>query len=349
MLLTDIPRAAWVISAVNRGFGMLTFDYAAFSGITTDIRLGRRGAQTLRVGFDLSIDTHSFFYSREECPAFVPDCYEPHLSTSAAASGSTVQTTNLQVIQQYTDELYIGEDGYIETFRFNLVVKSRPSSLKNREVAGVLGGAIFENTEISLKENMEAGTLNIFVRDLSRSNPFQPDSGVVSIASSHITRWEFPSEITMHSVDNESSPDVLFRGVVSFVPGFQDVAISRSRIGEFQSILRKHGVVGDVINGRAFIECIFGSISNSAFSLSLQLTPTELINLSTGQLSLSPRENIRTELIQSHNGVQLVCPTRLLFDSDIPENRVLIGRVLTRSVDAVYLDYGNRNIRFGLV
>jgi hypothetical protein len=70
MLLADGFVSIMALGAPRPGGNPIIAQYSRYSGLVTETRMGRRGDQPVRLGFDFT-ETDSFVYDSSECPAFV--------------------------------------------------------------------------------------------------------------------------------------------------------------------------------------------------------------------------------------------------------------------------------------
>lgn len=330
--------------------GVIPCDYSAYSGIVATVKVGRRGEQLISVGFDFN-ENESFFYSQAECPPLIGRCFDETLSSSFAPREVAnppyqfADDSRLSGIAA-TDELYIGQQGFFYRFQFHSITHTRPTSLAKREVGGMLGAGkasqLFSGKRVIVRECVEHRQPRLTVLEDGQDQIVS--SSMITFPSLHPAKWSFSSQLYV-SGSSLISPSCMYTGSVRFDPGFPNVALPRSAIPAFNGALEAQAVAYDIIDSRAYIECILGSIDLS-FSMNLQVAPgSPAIRLTANQLAVLNPDRLPSVSVLVNRRILTVCPTRILFQPDIDE--IVIGRVLLRSSEAgVVLNYTDKTISF---
>ena len=114
--------------------------YSAFSGLVAEVQVGTPPT-SIRVSLDFSNQAETYLFNGEfDCPPFVGDCYNPidRLDSHADCSESLPQyLRDWGVCRTITDNFISGSD--IFAVKIDVLSKCVPSSVRFREVAGIVG------------------------------------------------------------------------------------------------------------------------------------------------------------------------------------------------------------------
>jgi hypothetical protein len=293
--------------------------YTAFSGIVTKIELG---GQSVTVQLDFS-EPISYIIPKDICPAFVDNCFDSRLSPGFREDTTprVMKGGNMMGIEA-SDSLIVGTRlSFHPRFRFTYVTDIFCDSPKGFEAAGSIGAstraALFVNKVVELKDigsRFSMKELHEHVVNPTRT---------ITVPKVH-EGWMFPAAL---ATEGEDINLLVPLNLVQYDPSEEFLVVPEAMR---ESFLENFPLVfSQSEEGQIRIPC---KPTENANELRLMLDTGDYIELQHDQLVIPP---VSEEL----------CVSRIKFSTETLH--VVIGRILTRSVSGVVLDYARGLITFG--
>jgi hypothetical protein len=290
--------------------------YSAISGMVATVSIGTP-PQEIQVAFD-SGSPYSFLFSQETCPPFVSRCYDSSQSTTFTSRGirSTLSDNNGVI----SGTISTDSVGQFTSFTFTLAESVSPTSARFRDVAGVIG--------------------------MGKDSEYFRDS-LIAVGESSVRRIE-PEQVKLESLislQTDSSDKMwICSSVVSFNtlrilgskfrfdPGESDVLIPAKKWDSVISATKDISASVDW-EGRLVVRC--------------DLIPAFHVSYPSGQsigLLRIPPSLLVVEKRAAGQADRQQCTTRFRFVEVL--EHVVIGRVLTRRVGEIILNFQDDNLYF---
>ena len=317
--------AFYLFQSVYSG-AMLAIDcrYSAFSGIVTDVTVG---GEPLRVQIDFNTP-FSRFTADDICPPFVAQCYNRDHARQLTEEEDFLQMRHDDSGRiggfQMSDELRIGTDFGISRFPFLFTTSILSDSVAGFETAGSIGASkrsqLFQG-RIMTVEDTNTGFRMVEVFE----DQGIPNARTVRV-DSLFEGWVFAGAFA--STREDRGFLVPFTAI-HFDPAVQDLILpvnfKVSFISNFPTRIEERA-------DGMYIPCTGDEQERIGFALAYK----DLIVLEWDQLIVSPE--VRSESDD-------LCLSRIKFSPD--KWHMSIGRILTRSVLKIVLDYKKGMIGFG--
>jgi hypothetical protein len=290
--------------------------YSAFSGIVGNVRLGTPG-QMLRVSLSFTDET-SVMFSPSHCPPLIGACFHPEISASVHPVSDPTGF--------FIDGVSIGAH-YIENFPFFVPHSRAIHTVGYREVAGVVALAkqvhYAQGLRLALEESSELGDNKVLIQ-LDTADGI---AGMVFPTLDPTNQWIIDAGMRVNQIE---LPSFMFGGI-HYDPAKKGLAFPWSMRGVVISALGGSGVYVSP-KRQVFVDC----------RSDIQI----VISGPSGEIALTSRLLLQQRMVSAllPDGPQMVCQSRIRFTDDVGMNSVLIGRLLTRSVRRVVLDYPTRTV-----
>ena len=305
-----LPWTSPVSPAVNRPPLYMEGVYSAFSGIVAKVEVGSP-PQLLQVSLSFSEDTHSVLFNPRYCPPFVGGCFQ--LENSNSVRGESVEN-----IGDYVDTLTLGRLHFRE-FPFFISNQARGVSLDFRETVGIVGmGKMAKDFSLSISETVNAlADDNVVIQMVVP----QEDRGIVFQTLPGTRSWILDTGM---SIQGHQVPSSMFNGI-QFDAGEQGLVFP----------IQLEPFVRFALGGSQFVW------ENSQVSANCQ----SVISVVLGDLSIPSQILFKQGTLWSQlvGNSDQICETRIKISPHATS--IVIGRLLTRSVGSVVLNYSARTIR----
>jgi hypothetical protein len=312
---------AWFLNALNWFYSAIASvypqpfvglsQYSAISGLVMDIEIGTP-VQRIKVGLDFSSSVPIRVFPLTECPMFVGDCFIAHQS-------STFDTQSKSDIVRFGsvvfDQVEITE---IERFSQNQI------SAKYLEVAGLVGMGLNSPLMANRIFAVSESRFGVQIKELLDMDSYEiPDiERLVTVPLIGTDEWILNSHLVF---GNNAVVDIQ-NAKIRFDPGVEDLYIPQGLQDEVLAALRVSGTV-QVFNKRLVVKCNSEPIKISIFIPTIGIT-----------IAFSPNVFVPAELSRT----EPMCLTRIYFKREI--SNIIIGRILTRSVGNVFLNYRDNSL-----
>lgn len=290
------------------------------------------GGQSLLMGLDFMSATSSV-YNLSECPPFMRG-FNIDLSTTAVRRSGPVESTGFSLENwryvPVTDSLRVDGGALSDPkFRFKLIERSETSEFVFREVAGTIGAdmeaPLFANKVMVLREDNEEQKIGIYDHGVDQSAVFvdSKDEGLWTI------------EVDMRSMfdSNELS---IFKGKVILLPGTDDLTLPETDAIRLMTALGEIGIR----SGRSDTKTLLIECGTALPPITLTVGSL-VITIPASELLVTPGESRGRPFRHRDGQIRRMCATRIQVGGD---EYAFIGRLLMRSVERMYFDYGRKMI-----
>jgi hypothetical protein len=287
--------------------------YSAFSGIVADVRVGSP-RQLMRVSLNFNEEVSVMFRSTL-CPPFVSHCFQCSQSTTCRTSDGI-----------FVDKLVMGDET-VSNFEFLVPEIRHQMSIDSMEVSGIVALsrtiAFAHNWKLALEE------VERFYSDkiLIQIDPEPERTGIIFQTINEFPDWIMQIGLSLNGVE---MPSATFTGV-HYDPAEQDIV--------FPWTLRDLVVAA---LGESVLVSARGSVHADCFSrIFIRLHDGESV------VELSPQLLFSNPMMSTQvgEGPQRVCLTRIRFGDEPETGAIVVGRLLTRSVQRVVLNYETRAVK----
>jgi hypothetical protein len=305
--------------------------YTQFSGLVTDEITVGSNRQPLRLSLDFRSKTHVIFDSRV-CPLFVT-CFDSSTSVTFHFAKKLKPSRPSPVIEQASeavDEIDVGDDGLVEPYSIHYVTKWEGDSVYLKEVAGVIGAGVdsklFGSTIVELSDAFPHFN-GIRLKAVSWREAHARTDFLVS-AKTIGSKWMSSVLLSIREYDSGG----MIPSQLHFDPSIEDLILPVAMKKAFETKLSKAHVSFVISDDILFIACTIDPM----LDLSLRFASGE-VHLLNQLLLQFP--------IVDHPKSSGVCASRIKFSATKSE-AIAIGRLLIRSVNALFLDYDSSLIGF---
>lgn len=327
----------WFLSYIGSFFSFsaprLEFraEYTAWSGPAAWLQIGSEG-QNIKVSLETTLP-YSIVWKNSKCPAFISGgCYES--SESLLVKGSSIHGTEIDIC---SERLIIGGDEWMDfEFAHHLVghLRDPRNTMRGRDVAGMISlhwnSRTFSGMVLSIQDdpNFPQVTVKELAEGEEESSAIQFAPAVTDLPSGWIFGggWTFKAGIFPGSFQQQET--------FLYDIGEPDIVIPQAEEDLFMRAFSFPESTARLISkdskGRWGIPCE----SISTIRVWLQISPLGSVLISSRRLAVNPGGTSGT-----------TCPLRIR--SSINHLLPTVGRLLTRSVEKVVLDF--KNSRLGIV
>jgi hypothetical protein len=298
--------------------------YSRFSGLVTDDIIVGSDQEAIRVSIDFGSSSNILF-SPDVCPLFVA-CFD---STRSTTFSSKKQLKQYPISSMFgwdaTEYIDIGDDGLVEQYPLFYVSRWDSETVDLKEVAGVIGAGpdsrLFRGTIVELNDAVPEFN-GIRIRTVSWGDANHRTDFLVP---SKVLGSKWRSSVLLSVKDHDLGgmiPSELY-----FDPSIEDLILPFTMKGYLLSKLSRARITSGISDDFLYMSCSLSTDPDIDISLRFSSGEIQLINSLLMELP-----------IVEHPKMSGLCRTRIRF-SKYQVDYISVGRLLIRSVSAVFLNY----------